>query len=302
MSQGLCCSLTPWEVTGDCEGTERLPRPGPQARGEPEPAVPSLGSPDLGGLPCSGLAPGTPAACFPRASYPRGREAVDTGATRSHGNLVSAWCPPLVLCSSSGKLLGPGTHFRDGIRPGRGRQLAGTTGPGPEQADHEDTAAHRVPGGGGDGGVGQGGRQVQRPRGWHLRLTDVLVSFSPDSSGAFDDILGKSRLGGALTLPPSPDLSSVTQFCLLLPRKHPPFWGSFQKGRSYAAFCLPQHSGIRVPLQLWKLRLENEGPQLRLCRGEWGARANTHLSHSPIWPSGSDQMPVTKTPLMCPGP
>ena len=124
------------------------------------------------------------------------------------------------------------------------------------------------PGGGGDGGVGQGGRQVQRPRGWHLRLTDALVFFSPDSSGAFDDILGKSRLGGALTLPPSPDLSSVTQFCLLLPRKHPPFWGSFQKGRSYAAFCLPQHSGIRVPLQLWKLRLENEGPQLRLCRGE----------------------------------
>lgn len=194
-----------------------------------------------------GLAPGTPAACFPRASYPRGREAVDTGATRSHGNLVSAWCPPLVLCSSSGKLLGPATHFRVGIRPGCGRQLAGTTGPGPNR----QTTRTQLPTG------SPGGRQVQRPRGWHLRLTDVLVFFSSDSSGAFDDILGKSRPGGALTLPPPPDLSSVTQFCLLLPRKHPPFWGSFQKGRSYAAVCLPpalwdQGPSAAVETVAWK--------------------------------------------------
>lgn len=78
--------------------------------------------------------------------------------------------------------------------------------------------------------MGQGGRQG--PQGWRLPQMDVLVFFPPDSLGALMIFSEQAAWTAFLHCRHILSLSSLTQFCLLLPSKHPPFWGDFQKGRS----------------------------------------------------------------------
>lgn len=104
--------------------------------------------------------------------------------------------------------------------------------------------------------MGQGGRQGLQ--GWRLQQMDVLVFFPHDSLGAFDDILGASRLDGAFTLWPYPVPFITDPVLPSPPQQASPFLGRFSEGQEltrchYAAFHLaPQHleSGVTLPLQL----------------------------------------------------
>lgn len=138
-------------------------RAGPQARRYPEPVSPSWLPLTKKHFCAQGLTLGTPAACFPRASCPRGRKAVEREATRSHGNLVSGRRPSLLLNSSRSKLLGPEHTW--GRHQTRARTSAGgdhtTRARAGRQRGHSWLQGPR----GGDGGVGQDGRRVRCPRG-----------------------------------------------------------------------------------------------------------------------------------------